>query len=428
MTKWIWVCLQAFVTVGVLACPEIVVAQPPGEEFNSDIRLSRQELEAIQQELRYLRERDAQREANHDAIMRRLPAINEGQDSTHAASFRLASDSGADTASVYDKGQPLAAEPGCDCDCGCCSMCLSAPEAPCVDCPRVTTLNPYYNVRVFGNLTTDMLFSESRPVAPGTPYFLAPADVPGRSESTFDLHARQSTLGAALTGPQIGDWQTGGTVVGIFYNDNVLADKYGLLPLQAYGEMRNDAWRFAAGLQFDVFNPLLPTILPFSALSASGNTGNAFRGQVRMERFLVVSDTAQWTLQAALSEPITTSISPTFQISEDNGWPNVEARAALGLGELGTGATPQRPLEIGFSGIVGQVRTTPLPPGDQVVADVWGMGSDFRWRVNEVFGFSAECYAGQGLGTYNGAILQTVNTDAFRAIRSSGGWMEYIPI
>jgi hypothetical protein len=39
------------------------------------------------------------------------------------------------------------------------------------------------------------------------------------------------------------------------------------------------------------------------------------------------------TIQAGLSEPITTTVSGDFQrLDEDNGWPNVEGRVALALG------------------------------------------------------------------------------------------------
>jgi len=65
-----------------------------------------------------------------------------------------------------------------------------------------------------------------------------------------------------------------------------------------------------------------------------------------------------------------------------------------------------------------------LPPDAQIVADVWGVGTDLRWQMNDLFGIAAEFYSGQGLGTYNGAILQTVNTDTFESIRSTGGWCE----
>ena len=49
----------------------------------------------------------------------------------------------------------------------------------------------------------------------------------------------------------------------MFYNDSVIVDQYGFLPLQAYGELANENWRFAGGLQFDVFCPGIPTVLPF---------------------------------------------------------------------------------------------------------------------------------------------------------------------
>jgi hypothetical protein len=227
----------------------------------------------------------------------------------------------------------------------------------------------------------------------------------------------------------MGSWQSGGTVLAMFYNDNVIADQYGFLPLLAWGELKNDRWRFAAGLQFDVFNPGAPTVLPFSALCGSGNSGNSFRGQVRVERFLNPSESVQWTIQTALSEPIATTIDPVFGLSEDNGWPNVEGRVAIGLGAVGPDGL--RPFELGVSGVVGQLRTTLPQPRGRVVADVWGLGADFRWRINDLFGVAGEFYTGQTLGTYSGGVLQNINADSvtpanstLQGIRSTGGWLE----
>ena len=204
----------------------------------------------------------------------------------------------------------------------------------------------------------------------------------------------------------------------------MIADRYGVLPLQAFGELKNEDWRFAAGLQFDVFSPGIPTVLPFSALAASGNVGNSFRGQLRVERFLRPADNVQWTIQGAVSEPINSTIDPTFRVSEDNGWPNVEARVALGLGYIeGVGLSARRPFEIGVSGVVGQLRTTD-PTVGRVVADVWGLSTDFRWKMTDRFGFAGEAFTGQTLGTYNGGILQNISADTLQGIRTSGGWIE----
>ena len=314
----------------------------------------------------------------------------------------------------------------------CCATCLCPLDpAPCVECPRISTLAPNFQINVFGALITDMVFSEPRTIAPGTPFFLLTPSQPGFDEQTVSFHARQSNIGAALTGPKFGRWQSGGMMLISFFNDALIVDQYGILPLQAYGELRNERYRIAAGLQFDVFNPNTPTVLPFSILSGSGNSGNAFRGQLRVERFFNWSENVQWVGQLALSDPVPTTVNPAFRLLEDNGWPNLEYRLAVGVGqsEMVNGAM-RRPFEFGFSGVVGQLRTT-VPAMTQVVTDVWGVGADFRWKILPFFGISGEMHHGEGLGTYNGGVLQNVNEDqvnfnnsTFAAIETTGGFLE----
>jgi hypothetical protein len=424
-----WLTAVCLVNLFVVSCgTQAVRAQSSTGDSGAVVEVPVHQLNQIQQELRYLRERDAQRQVWEESVVKRLPPAN----------FAFASESYGSGEEVYLDSPTLNKSQKSDCggkSCGCCGKgcsCLGGQcPAPCIDCPHVSTLSPYFNIRIFGALKLDMLFSEARAVAPGTPYFLLPESIAGLSQTSADIHGRQSSLGAAFQGPQIGCLQTGGLLLAYFYNDNALADAYGILPLQAWGELKNENWRFAAGYMFDVFNPNAPTILPFSILCGSGNTGNASRGMVRLERYLHPSDSSQWTLQFALSEPITTVYNPEFSLSEDNGWPNVEGRVALGLGCLeAAGMEAQRPFEIGLSGVIGQVRNTVPAPGnpafvDRFVADVWGVGVDFRWKVNDVFGFMGELYTGRGLGTYNGAVQQIVNPDnSFQGIRSTGGWLE----
>jgi hypothetical protein len=390
----------------------IATAQPVVDDSHNVVEVPLHELTQIQQELKYLRARDAERQAWEESIVNQLTTID---------SELAEEDSAPD-----EDGPDFPAYGECDCcDCCRCYPCqCPLPEAPCIECPHVSTVNPYFNVQIFGALKTDMLFSTARSVSPGTPFFLFPGSAAGFDESTVSVHARQSTLAAAFTGPQFHGFQSGGLVVGMFFNDAVVVDQYGFLPLQAYGELTNEDWRFAAGLQFDVFSPGIPTVLPFSALAASGNSGNSFRGQVRLERFLHPSDDVQWTLQLALSDPIASTIDPAFRALEDNGWPNVEGRVALGLGPLeGAGLAAKRPFEVGVSSVVGQIRTT-NPGVIQAVADVWGLSVDFRWKVNDCFGVQGELFTGKTLGTYSGGILQNINTLTFQGIRSSGGFGE----
>jgi hypothetical protein len=279
-----------------------------------------------------------------------------------------------------------------------------------------------------------MMFNTARPLAPGIPLLLLPGVE--QPENTLDIFARSSSLGALVAGPQVGGFRAGGLVLFLFYNDALLVDRYGLLPIQAYGELRNEDWRFAAGLQFNVFNPLVPNMLTFGSMLASGNTGNNFVGQFRLERFLHPSDDSQWTIQAALTDPVPTGVvgqnpisslitgTPPLRITEDNGWPDLEGRISYAVGELAQeGLEQKRTLEIGASVLGGQLRTA-IPLNPNVVANKFALGTDARWRINDRWGMSGEAFVGQGLGFTNGAILQNTNAATFRAIRSRGAWGE----
>ena len=228
----------------------------------------------------------------------------------------------------------------------------------------------------------------------------------------------------------IGSFQSGGKISAVFFDNTILADRNGFLLQQSYGELFNDDWRFAAGLQLDVFAPGLPTVLPFSGLGGSGSAGNTIKGQIRVERFVPVGSDSQLTLQAALSEPLGTFDIPDTSLDEDNGLPNVEGRIAFGLGKpapIGIGLLTQRPLEVGVSGVVGQLRRTAFPPDTprRVVSDVWGAAVDFRVNLaGGLFGFKGEVYTGQALGNYNGGILQTLDAVTWKPIRTTGGWVE----
>jgi hypothetical protein len=288
----------------------------------------------------------------------------------------------------------------------------------------ITTGDPDFKVVFGGVITTDFIYSSRREVAPGTPFFLVPGPIGGFRQQTFDANARPTTLFAYVSGPEICGLQSSAVIAACFYSSSLIQDLYGLLPIQAYVQLKNDDWRFAAGLQFDVFNPLNPTVLPFSYLAGSGNAGAGFPAQLRVERFLHLDDDAQLTLTAGLSDPISTTVSNAFTISEDNGWPNIEGRAAMALGPLtGEGLQAKRPFEVGVSGVIGQIRTTTAFVR-QVVADVWGLGADFRWAVNERFGVQGEFFVGQTLGVYTAGILQNVNLATFAGVHTTGGWLE----
>src|SRR5688572_12660152 len=155
-------------------------AQTPVAESGQMVNVPVFQLEQIQQELEYLRARDAQRQAWEESVAPRLP-IQARPVSTGAISMDNAAGLGGPSQAPCD--ECIGADNGC-----CCPSCLCTEEAPCIDCPHVSTLNPYFNVRLFGAVKLDMIFSNPRPQAPGVPFYLVPGSPSGLSQNTVDIH------------------------------------------------------------------------------------------------------------------------------------------------------------------------------------------------------------------------------------------------
>ncbi|MFM7236616.1 MAG: coiled-coil domain-containing protein [Cyanobium sp.] len=278
-------------------------------------------------------------------------------------------------------------------------------------------------------------FSSSRYVFnPGQPLVVSPKD----PAASYDLSAQQSTVTAAFQGPKWGSWTPGAFAL-FTLQDNLLAEGYSFTPVAFYGEISDGRWRIAAGQNFDVFAPRDPDTLPSGKLAATGNPG-AYRPQFRLERAFQAGPGFGGVVQVAASSPITTALPKEVDVAnlqvaevvEDNGWPNVEARISLGFGEPAerAGGRRLRPVELGASGVVGQLRvldnirpTDPLTlVSDRSIVSVWGAAIDGQIALGRRFGISGELYTGQGLGEYMAGIFQTYNRATNKPVPTSGGW------
>jgi hypothetical protein len=278
-------------------------------------------------------------------------------------------------------------------------------------------------------------FSSSRyTFNPGQPLIVSPKD----PAASYDLSAQQSMVYAAFRGPHWGSWTPGAFAI-FWLQDNLLAEGYSFTPVVAYGEIGNGAWRVAAGQNFDVFAPRDPDTLPNGKLAASGNPG-AYRPQFRVERTFEAGPGFGGVVQLAASSPVTTALPSNVdlanlqgqEIVEDNGWPNLEARLNFGFGANAdrAGGRNLRPVELGVSGIVGQLRvldnirpTDPLTlVSDRSTVNVWGAAIDGQIALGRRVGPSGERYTGQGMGEYMAGILQTYNRATNQAVPTAGGW------
>jgi hypothetical protein len=290
-------------------------------------------------------------------------------------------------------------------------------------------------LQLSGNLSVVGIVGTDRSFVPWNPLFMLPASPFGLSTNSVEIHGRQSSLQALFQGPKIDDYQTGGILKVYLLADSLTSDTYGLLPVVAFGEIKNDTWRFSGGMQPDLFAPRDPVVIPTVLLGGSGNPGT-FRGQLRLERNLWNNDASAMKLQFALSDPVTTIlIDSSRRTTESNGWPNVEARLPFSIGQETewAGGRKERAAELAVAGVVGQLRTTRLvfditdlddPTTARQVIDVWGLSVDGKWNITDRLGVAGEFFTGQAIGNYAANIFQSFNPDTFQPIRGSGGWLE----
>ena len=204
----------------------------------------------------------------------------------------------------------------------------SAASVPAAENPTVGTRFGNASVTLGGSLRTTVTTSSARMQPDATPFLVLPS-LPGVAEGTTKIDARLSTLLLSIRGAEVGGFQLGGLIVAQLFDGDLLSGKYGLYPGLAYVEASNNDWRFALGLQSDVFSPRIPRMVDgMSAMAGSGNAGNSTKPQLRVERLLSLGED-RITMQGALADPEPSNIAPASLASTENtGTPNVEGRIA----------------------------------------------------------------------------------------------------
>lgn len=293
---------------------------------------------------------------------------------------------------------------------------------------KFTWRSKNFTIRPFGQLRGEAIYSEAAQSADATIFFLNPRD-PRFHEDQFTVHGKTSMLNFAITGPKLGAFQTGGMIIMNFTGSQPLRNLSGPNLFNAYGEIKNDYWRFAFGRMFDLFGPINPSTVNLGQQRGAGNLG-IWRGAIHVDRYFTPSCYSKWTLSGRISQQDVNDflVVPTVR-GTDNGLPNFEGRIGW---EIGPTIDGHKVLEIGVSGLYGQTRAVDpvglvfegivLPPG-QAVSDSWGVNLDVQLQWKH-FGIRGEIWTGQAAGTYFMAGLQSLNPLLGTPIRSTGGWGE----
>ncbi len=198
-----------------------------------------------------------------------------------------------------------------------------------------------------------------------------------------------------------------------------------------YAEVKNDQWRFAFGRWLHLSSPITPSTVNQLQQLGAGNIG-IYRGAFHIDRYLTVSDAAKWTLSGRISQQDISDYQGIPAVrGKDNGWPNIEGRIGL---ELGPMCDYGRPLEVGLSGVVGEIQAIEDPfidfdpdiiifPGSDEIEQTRGVCLDFQLKGPKL-GLRGELWWGQAAGTYFVGTLQSLNPENDQAVESVGGWAE----
>ncbi len=238
-----------------------------------------------------------------------------------------------------------------------------------------------FRIVPYGTLWANYVFETHRTTPGDFTFYVAP-NRPNEEQQSY-VNVRSTRLGIDLSGPKI-DWLGGATTGGkveIDFQRNVdTENRPALLLRHAYIEVKNDDYRLLAGQTWDVISPLYPGMLMYSVGWDGGNIGYR-RAQFRAERYLDLSDVAKLTFQGSINDDNIAVVDTGLAgvASMHAGWPLVEGRTALTLGERGPGCFP---VEIGVSGHLGEeifdFSTAPIEKG--IGRRTWSANLDSRSR------------------------------------------------
>ena len=288
-----------------------------------------------------------------------------------------------------------------------------------------------FKIVPYGSLWGSAIYATERSF-PG-PYTLYVFSADEEGDDTFVIDTRRTRLGLDVGGPGIPlffNAESGGKVEIDFHGAFVVENKPGVLLRHAYGEIKNDEFRLLAGQTYDVISPLWPGTLSYSVGWGGGNIGYR-RAQVRLERYLSLSERLLLTAQGSVNQNIISDLTTTPGIRpESSGWPVIEGRVAATLGERGPDC---RPITLGVSGHIGQQGFDFLTPGPPPLSPpaqqdarlrTWSLNVDVFAPLTERWGVQAELFTGENLGTFLGGVVQGVSLFSHDTIRSAGGWVD----
>ena len=308
---------------------------------------------------------------------------------------------------------------------GCSDVCRPVcPGLPpiCGSCKELLSWNKGdFRITPYGAVYGEMISSENTISLRGSPLFLVPGPAPGINDSRFTVSGQQSIVGLNVTGPNLGSLRSSANVAANFFGEQPIQNNPGLFFLIAYAELANDQWRWWIGQAADAIGRQNTNSPAWTSHKMQGNFGQ-LRPGFRAERYFRHSPLAASAVYFGLTQQAVNDFIALPGVSGiDNGWPNVEGRWEVTLGREQQG---QRPLLLAVGGLIGETRAVDdLAMSGANVSTTWAVIPELRLE-GERWGFQGEAFVGQAMGTYNGAIGQSLNPADGEPIYAVGAFGE----
>ncbi len=289
----------------------------------------------------------------------------------------------------------------------------AGPEAPAGLEPDKKPLWSTLDIQLYGYVKLDAAWDSSG-VSPGD--YVLFTDLGREGDDEFNITAKQTRLGARITGPDTGNMKASGVIEFDFYGSAGAENKANVLLRHAYMvlDWPDDKFSILAGQASDVISPLYPNTLNYTVLWDAGNIGYR-HPQVRVTHQLQVRDDMTLELAGAISRTIGDVEILGFTPGADAGFPTFQGRAGLTFPWFGF-----KPTTVGVSAHWGREQYS----SDNKV-DSWSLNLDVVQPICPVVTVRGELYAGENLDDYFGGIGQGVRGSFFtesHAVGDAGGW------
>jgi hypothetical protein len=248
-----------------------------------------------------------------------------------------------------------------------------------------------------------------------------------KNDEQFNVTHKFTRFGVNISGQDYQDISVGAQFEVDFYGDTGPENEALLRLRHAYFTVQSSGFEFLAGQTWDLISPLEPAMLNSSPLWGAGNIGFR-RPQVRLSYYTEPNDDTKLTMAAGFFRNIGNDNTPTLTLALADGESATDGSddgtdagipSAQGMLDLQYQLQPGTMLQVGVSGLWGQMKAESEQLTNTEKYESWGVSGHLCLSLASGFGISGEAFSGQNLGVYNGAVFAP---STIEGVDCFGGW------